>query len=189
MNASEALNAVRAAGVNIRVDGDDLVLEAAASPPSAVLDALSYHKVSILALLRSVTTGWSAEDWRALFEERTNAFQREGGLQRDLAEAKALAACIATWLNKNPVISPAGRCIVCGRGDRPNDVVLPYGTTPPGAAWLHSTCWSTWSRERRDQAVAALAAIGIAIPCSKFDEDNAPAPDRCRNNREGGHDA
>jgi hypothetical protein len=161
MNASEALNAVRAAGVNIKVDGDDLVLEAAAPPPSAVLDALSYHKVSILALLRSVTIGGSAENWRALFQERTNAFQRDGGLRRDLAQANALAACIATWLNKNPVSSPAGRCIVCGRGDRPNDVVLPYGTTPPGAAWLHGTCWPTWSRERREQAAAALASIGI----------------------------
>src|SRR5262252_1181793 len=135
MNASEALNAVRAAGVNIRVDGDDLVLEAAASPPSAVLDALSYHKVSILALLRSVTTGLSAEDWRALFEERTNAFQREGGLQRDIAETKALAACIASWLNKNPVTSPAGRCIARGRGDRPNDVVLPIA---PSRKWSAS---------------------------------------------------
>jgi len=171
MNASEALNAVRAAGVSIKVDGDDLLLEATVPPPSAVLDALSYHKVSILALLRSVTTGWSAADWRALFEERATLFQRDGGLRRDLAQAKALEACIATWLNKNPVTSPAGRCIVCSRGDRPNDVVLPYGTTPPGAAWLHSTCWSTWSRDRRDQAGAALAAIGIAIPCSKFDRE------------------
>jgi hypothetical protein len=111
------------------------VLEAAAPPPSAVLDALLYHKVSILALLRSVTISRSAEDWRALFEERTKVFQRDG-LRRDLAAAKALEACIATWLNKNPVTSPAGRCIVCGRGDRLNDVVLPYGTTPPGAAWL-----------------------------------------------------
>jgi hypothetical protein len=147
MNASEALNAVRVAGVNIKVEGDDLVLEAAAPPPSAVLDALLYHKVSILALLRSVTISRSAEDWRALFEERTKVFQRDG-LRRDLAAAKALEACIATWLNKNPVTSPAGRCIVCGRGDRPNDVVLPYGTTPPGAAWLHATCWPTWSWER-----------------------------------------
>jgi hypothetical protein len=164
MNASEALNAVRAAGINIKVDGDDLVLEAAAPPPSDVLDALSYHKLSIVALLRSVTIGRSAEDWRALFEERTRIFQRDGELRRDLAQAKAWAACIASWLNKNPVSSPAGRCIVCGRGDRSNDIVLPYGTTPPGAAWLHGTCWPTWSRERREQAAAAFAAIGIVNP-------------------------
>jgi hypothetical protein len=172
MNASEALNAVRAAGVNIKVEGDDLVLEAAAPPPSAVLEALSYHKVSVVALLRSVTIGRSAEDWRVLFEERIKVFQRDAGPQRDLAEAKALAACIATWLNKNPVTSPAGRCIVCGRGDRPNDVVLPYGTTPPGAAWLHGTCWSIWSRERWDQAGTkaprrsglSASELGTAMP-------------------------
>jgi hypothetical protein len=188
MNVSEALKAARAAGVDIKVEGHELVLEAAVPPPSAVLDALSHHKPNIIALLRSVTVNGSAEDWRMLFEDRTNVFQHDG-LRGDLAAAKALEICIATWLNKNPVTSAAGRCIVCGRGDRPNDVVLPYGTTPPGAAWLHGTCWSTWSRERRDQAVAALAAIGIATPYSKFDQGNTPAPDCCRHNREGGHDA
>jgi hypothetical protein len=160
MNASEALNAVGAAGVNIKVDGDNLVLEAAAPPPSAVLDALSYHKVSILALLRSVTIDWSARDWRTLFEERTRVLQHDG-LRRDLAEAKALEACIATWLNKNPVTSTAHVCIFCGAGARPNDTLLPFGTTPPGAAWLHGTCWPIWSRDRRDQAAAALASVGI----------------------------
>jgi len=104
--------------------------------------------------------GGSAEDWRTLFEERTRVFQHDG-LRRDLAEAKALELCTATWLNKNPVTSPAHVCIFRGQGNRPNDALLPYGTTPPGAAWLHDTCWPTWSRERRDQAAAALASIGI----------------------------
>ncbi len=67
----------------------------------------------------------------------------------------------ATWLNKNPVTSPANVCIFCGAGDRPNDALLPFGTTPPGAAWLHGTCWPIWSRDRRDQAAAALASIGV----------------------------
>ncbi len=160
MNTGEALKAARAAGVNIKVEGDELVLEAPAPPPSAVLNALSFHKFSILALLRSVMVGGSAEDWRRLFEERTRVFQHNG-LRRDLAEAKALEACTAPWLNKNPVTSPANVCIFCGAGDRPNDALLPFGTTPPGAAWLHGTCWPIWSRDRRDQAAAALASIGI----------------------------
>ena len=53
MSAAEALKAARAAGVSLRVDGGDLVLEAFAPPPSAVLDLLSRHKAELVALLRS----------------------------------------------------------------------------------------------------------------------------------------
>jgi hypothetical protein len=35
------------------MDGDDLVLEASAPPPAAVLDLLSRHKVDIMTMLRS----------------------------------------------------------------------------------------------------------------------------------------
>ena len=38
MSAAEALKAARAAGIRVRIDGDDLELEAAAPPPPAVLD-------------------------------------------------------------------------------------------------------------------------------------------------------
>ena len=38
MSAAEALKAARAAGIELGIDGDDLVLEAAAPPPAAVLD-------------------------------------------------------------------------------------------------------------------------------------------------------
>ena len=44
MSAAEALKAARAAGIELGIDGDDLVLEATAPPPAAVLDLLSRHK-------------------------------------------------------------------------------------------------------------------------------------------------
>ena len=44
MSVVEALKAARAAGVELALDGDDLVLKAASAPPAAVLDALSRHK-------------------------------------------------------------------------------------------------------------------------------------------------
>ncbi|MCA6104880.1 hypothetical protein [Bradyrhizobium australafricanum] len=52
MSAAEALRAARVAGVELRLDGDDLVLEASAPPPAAILDLLSLHKPSIVVLLR-----------------------------------------------------------------------------------------------------------------------------------------
>ena len=53
MNATEALQAARRAGIECGVDGDDLVLKAAAPPPAAVLAMLSTHKAGIVRLLRS----------------------------------------------------------------------------------------------------------------------------------------
>ena len=44
MSATEAIRAAHAAEVELIIDGEDLVLEAAATPPDAVLDALSWHK-------------------------------------------------------------------------------------------------------------------------------------------------
>lgn len=65
MKALEALSAARAAGVEITVDGDDLVLQAPAPPPVSVLDRLSRHKAEIVALLRSGNDGWAGEDNQA----------------------------------------------------------------------------------------------------------------------------
>jgi hypothetical protein len=52
MNAAEALEAARAAGIQIKID-DDLLPKASAPPPPGVLDGLSrHHKARILMLLR-----------------------------------------------------------------------------------------------------------------------------------------
>jgi hypothetical protein len=155
MSAIQVIKDARAAGIHFNIDGDDLVLEAAAPPPLTLLGLLKDHKADILAILKA------AGDWRTLFEERVVFGECERGLSRERAEADAFKACVATWLNQNPVISLAGFCVLCGAGDQPNDALLPYGTTPPGAAWLHGGCWPTWSRSRQAEAMAALAAVGI----------------------------
>jgi hypothetical protein len=66
MSAVEALKAARAAGVGIALEGEDLMLEASAPPPAAVLDALSRHKADIIALLRAAALD------RLLHEEGTS---------------------------------------------------------------------------------------------------------------------
>jgi hypothetical protein len=164
ISATDALEAARHSGVHIRLDGDDLVLEAPSAPPPAVLDALSRHKVSIIALLAPANNSPTAQDWLDFFDKRAAFFECNVGLSRHLAQVEAFKACVARWLNQNPVTSPAGRCIVCGGSDQPDDAVIPYGTTPPGAAWLHGQCWPLWSRERINQAAAALARFGIKSP-------------------------
>ena len=170
MSAAEALKAARAAGVELRLDGDALVLEASAPPPGAILDLLSRHKPGVVVLLRPGRDGWSAEDWQVFFAERDGIAEADGGLPRPEAEARAFACCVVEWLNRNFVPSPPGRCLACGGGDHGHDVLLPHGIEPTGHVWLHSRCWPDWHAGRKAEAVAALAAMGI-VPPTEFPDD------------------
>ena len=53
MSAEDALNAARTAGIDVELDGDDLVLEASSRPPPTLIDLLSHHKIEVVALLKS----------------------------------------------------------------------------------------------------------------------------------------
>ena len=161
MSAAEALKAARAAGIKLAVDGDDLVLEASASPPPAVIDRLTGHKTEIVAMLRPRRDGWSADDWQAFFDERAGITEFDGGLSRAEAEAQAFACCIVEWLNQHPAPSAPGRCAWCGNAESRSAVVLPFGTEPGTHTWLHAECWSNWHRARKTNAIAALGTMGI----------------------------
>jgi hypothetical protein len=52
MSATEALRMAHAAGIDLSIDGDDLVLEAPLEPPPAVLGMLRQHKAGVVKLLR-----------------------------------------------------------------------------------------------------------------------------------------
>jgi hypothetical protein len=161
VSAAKALKAARAAGAELRLDGDDLVLEAAAPPPPVILNLFARHKSEIVALLRQGRNGWSREDWQVFFEERAGIAEFEGGLARPKAEVRAFDCCIVEWLRRNFVRSPPERCLACGGGDHPYDALLPHGFEPTGHAWLHLRCWPAWRAARRAEAVAALEAMGI----------------------------
>ena len=161
MSAAQALSAARAVGIHLEVDGDDLLLEASAPPPGAILEVLSQHKAEILALLRPGRDGWSAEDWQVFFDERAGIIEFDGGLPRAEAEAQAFDCCVVEWLNRNPERSPAGRCLGCGDGKHAHDPLLPYGVEPYGHVWLHSRCWPAWQEVRRSQAMEALMRMGV----------------------------
>jgi hypothetical protein len=164
MSATQALRAARDAGVQLRLDGDDLLLEASAPPPDDVLDLLFRHKPGVVELLRTDRDGWTAEDWQVFFDERAGIAEFDGGLPRPEAEARAFACCVVEWLNRNSVRSQSGRCLGCGSSEQPHDPLLPFGTEIAGHAWLHSHCWPAWCAEREAEAVAALRAMGITPP-------------------------
>ena len=114
MSAAQVLTAARAIGIHVEVDGNDLLLEAVAPPPSALLEALSRHKAEIIGMLRPGADGWSTDDWRLYFEERAAVAEFNGGLTHADAEAQAFECCIIQWMNRNPAASAPGRCAWCG---------------------------------------------------------------------------
>ena len=65
-----------------------------------MLDLLSRHKTGIVALLRPANDGWSSEDWLTFYDEREGIAEFGGRLSRDQAEARAVACCVAEWLNQ-----------------------------------------------------------------------------------------
>ena len=170
MSAADALRAARMAGVDVRIEGSDLALEAKAPPPAEILECLARHKPGIVALLQPGRDGWSAEDWRAYFNERAGIAEFDGGLPRPGAEARAFECCVVEWLNRNFERSPPGCCRACGGGDYAHDALLPHGIEPTGHVWLHSGCWPAWHAGRRAEAVAALKAMGITPPAG-FPDD------------------
>jgi hypothetical protein len=161
MSAAETLWEARTAGIELRVEGGDLALQAPAPPPADLLERLTRHKPDIVALLRPGRDGWSAEDWQAYFEERAGIAEFDGGLTHLEAEALAFDCCVVERMHRTFEGSPPGRCRACGGGDHVHDVLVLYGTEPTGHVWLHSRCWHAWHAARKAEAAAALFELGI----------------------------
>src|SRR5690242_16014025 len=138
MSAAKAVEVARAAGVELDIDGGDLVLAAAAPPSPEIIDLLSCHKPAIIAWLRPGQDGWSAEDWQVFFDQRAGAANLVAGLPPQEAKARAFACCVVQWMNRNGVRSDPARCLFCGGGDHQHDPLLPHGIDLTGRAWLHA---------------------------------------------------
>jgi hypothetical protein len=160
MSAIDTLRAARALGIELAVDGNDLLLEAAVEPSGATIEALAKHKVEIIKLLRP-SMDWSTDDWHLYFGERAAVAEFDGGLPRADADAQAFECCVAEWLNLNPAPSVAGRCSWCRQSENHGAVVVPYGTQPGAHAWIHAECWPAWHEFRRSHAQQALMRMGI----------------------------
>jgi len=162
MSAAQAVKDARASGIQLGVEGDDLVLEAAA-PPTALLHQLSRHKASVIALLRDEKDGWSAEEWVAFFDERAGSAEYDGGQTRVHAEVRAFESCINRWMIENPARSEPGHCLWCGGANRDQSMLIPFGISETNAAWLHPDCWKPWRQDRRQQAIERLHALGLEL--------------------------
>ena len=156
MSVTKVVMEARAAGIQLGVEGDDLVLEAPAPPSPAVLDLLSLHKTAIVLWLQRGAKSWSAEDWSAFFDERAGIAEIDGGQSPAEAEAVAFECCVVEWLNSNLESSDPNLCTWCGQTGRNNHAVVPFGVGNHGQTWLHPECWNNWHSDRREKARQAL---------------------------------
>ena len=170
MKVLQIIDAARAAGVTLSIDGDSLLLRSGRPPPQEVVEALSQHKGEVINFLQSDRSCWLPENWHAFFEDRAAIAEFNGGSTRQEAEARAFGACVVEWLNRNPVRSAPDRCCWCDGGEREDNVLLPFGTERASHAWMHSRCWRPWYEHRQTQAIAFLRALGIAVPIESSDD-------------------
>ena len=99
MTVVEALNLARAAGINFRIEGGDLVLEAVSPPPSDMLDLLRPHKAEILKLLRPVPDRW------------LRPFSRKGGADHFTPPTNIRALTVPRRMTSTPPrLSSASTC-------------------------------------------------------------------------------
>ena len=56
---------------------------------------------------------------------------------------------------------------MCGGAEHDGSVLLPFGASGLGHAWLHGACWRPWQERRHAEAKAALAAMGVRTNSSE----------------------
>jgi hypothetical protein len=167
LTLAETLDLARTHRVSVTFAGGRQVFVGADHPPPAdVVIVLRRVGTDLLALIPPVNDPWLFADWRWFFKERADGAE-QSGLARAEAKARAFECCVIEWLNRHLFDSPSHLCCWCGGIERAdeNNPLLPFGVGPH--AWVHDRCWERWRDWRRGEAVAALAALGIAIERSK----------------------
>ncbi len=164
MSAAESIRTAEASGIRLGVEGVDLILDADLEPPVDVVNAIRRHKAEIIELLAPPGDRWTAEDWRALFDERAGIAEFDGGQTRADAEVLAFERCIVEWLNRHLEHSDPDRCAWCEKPDRDTHTVVPFGTENHGHTWVHPECWNDWHERRVRQATEALIEFGLRPP-------------------------
>ena len=163
MSAAEALQAARNAGIRLHVDGGELVLEASAPPPAAVLDLLSRHKADVIAMLRP-------DGERLVGRGLARLLRRAGGHRRVRWRAAALRGRGPRLrLLHRRMAEPQPRALAARPLPRlwrtragPRHAVARSAPKRPAMPGCITAAGARGMRAGQDEAAAALAAMGIA---------------------------
>ena len=170
MTAADVLDAARAAGLSLVVDGADLALKSLGPPAPDDLDLLRVHKAEIIAALTAASPAKQEPDdagidWRGWYEERAAIRQFDGGHTREEAERLAWGEVEDRWHRAHGERVPRDVCAGCRR---------PIGSAvaldlADGNRVHHdhaNMCLTQHGDRWRAVATRALAAMGLRSPAT-----------------------
>lgn len=103
--------------------------------------------------------------WRDFFEERAAHLEIDAGYPRIEAEALAFDGCIAEWHLRHGALPEPGRCAGCdSQLDAQSGLVLDRGVRVHFGGVYEVGCVVAYDRQSRDNAIAALQALGVNPP-------------------------
>jgi len=119
---------------------------------------------------------WNADDWREYFDERAGVAEYCGMMPREKADQQAFEGCVTRWMDTTPANVPVDVCPHCLRKINPLDPSTAF-VVNGGGHMLHHSCNPHWITRRRQEAIIALAGIGIYPPrtINRSNEDSVYA--------------
>ncbi len=92
------------------------------------------------------------------------AAEHDGGLASAETEARAFECAVVQWMNRNPPAdADEDHCAACGGPlGRIGEDAVPVLAGEGRHVWVHHGCHGHLIAQRRDAAVTALAAMGVA---------------------------
>jgi len=106
---------------------------------------------------------WEAVDWQEFYDEHAGVAEYDGRQPREKAEWMAYESCITRWLDTHPPSETDDTiCPHCRQPNGPPETsCVPTLSGDSGHVWLHHACLEPWRVLRRQEAVRALASMGI----------------------------
>lgn len=185
VSAADVLSTAQAAGIRIHLDGEDLVLQAPAPPPPALLDVLSAYKAEIVAVLRAKLPSKPADQaddlmcardayqspaiteprrWRDRYMERSAHHESGGSRPRAEAERLAWAEMQNRWHMERGECLPRDICVGCRRPIGPAAALdLVDGNR---VHFSSDDCLARHGERWRTAATLALRALGLRPPAT-----------------------
>lgn len=157
MSAYETLQAAQAAQIEVKLEGGRLELKAPRPPSQQVINLLKANKRAIMAVLRPADAPWSADNFKAYYEERLTLAERS--YPRAAAELIAFYDTADWWLDVNPPqVSDPTCCCHCRKEMGAGETIGVAGANGQTGA-LHAECAFRWGQFQRLRARAAVSRL------------------------------
>jgi hypothetical protein len=158
MTGAEIIALASKKGVAVEVFCGKLRANAESEPDESLVRLLRDNKRAVMDAILAAES--EPDRWRRLVAEKIETIIKMRSLPQASAKAEAFKQVVIEYLDDTYPDTDPRVCAHCRRLDLPLTPTVPYGVGRH--AWLHPRCWEPWSEQRRVEAIAALAAMGVA---------------------------